>query len=87
MLVRPTHLRLRQTPSTTLRRPLGKSLGNLTRASDPGGGLKRLWNGTQTMRQVGIQRNGQGQAEALVRLLLEPVGRRQRQKLIALLEI
>ena len=39
------------------------------------------------LRQVGPQRNGQGQAEALVRLLLEPVGRRQRQKLIALLEI
>jgi hypothetical protein len=39
------------------------------------------------MRQVGIQRNGHEQVEALVRLLLEPVGRRQRQKLVALLGI
>jgi hypothetical protein len=38
------------------------------------------------MRQVGSQRNGQEQVEALVRLLLEPVGRRQRQKVIALLD-
>jgi hypothetical protein len=38
------------------------------------------------MRQVGFQRNGQEQAEALVRLPLDPVGRRQRQKLIALLD-
>jgi hypothetical protein len=37
------------------------------------------------VRQVGIQRNGQEQVEALVRLLLEPMGRRQRQKVIALL--
>jgi hypothetical protein len=37
------------------------------------------------MRHAGIQRNGQEQVEALVRLLLEPVGRGQRQKLIALL--
>lgn len=38
------------------------------------------------MRHMGIQRNSQAQVEALVRLLLEPVGRRQRQKLIALLD-
>jgi hypothetical protein len=35
---------------------------------------------------MGFQRNGQEQVEALVRLLLEPVGRRQRQKVIALLD-
>jgi hypothetical protein len=39
-----------------------------------------------TVRQVGIQRNGQEQVEALVRLLLEPVGRRQRQKLLEVLD-
>jgi hypothetical protein len=38
------------------------------------------------MRQVGSQRNGQEQVEVLVRLLLEPVGRKQRQKVIALLD-
>jgi len=38
------------------------------------------------MRQVESQRNGQEQAEALVRLLLEPVGRRQRQKVIGLID-
>lgn len=38
------------------------------------------------MRQVGIQRNGQEQVEALVRLLLEPVGRRQRKKLVGLID-
>jgi hypothetical protein len=37
------------------------------------------------LRQVGSHRNSQKQVEALVRLLLEPLGRRQRQKLIALL--
>jgi hypothetical protein len=41
---------------------------------------------TQEMRQVGSQRNGQEQIEALVWLLLEPVERRQRQKPIALLD-
>lgn len=34
------------------------------------------------MHHEGIQRNGQAQVEALVRLLLEPVGRKQRQKLV-----
>lgn len=38
------------------------------------------------VRQVGSQRNHQEQVEALVRLLLEPVGRRQRQKVLALLD-
>lgn len=42
--------------------------------------------GRANMRQVGIQRNRQAQVETLVQLLLEPVGRRQRQKLIALLD-
>ena len=37
------------------------------------------------MRQVGYQRNGQEQVEALVSLLLEPVDRRLRQKLLGLL--
>ena len=32
------------------------------------------------MRQMGSQRNSQEQVEALVRLLLEPAGRRQRHK-------
>lgn len=45
-----------------------------------------FWPGYRNMRQVGSQRNGQEQVEALVRLLLEPVGRRQRQKVIALLD-
>jgi hypothetical protein len=49
---------------------------------------KRKWLGCAgfSVRQVGSQRNGQEQAEALVQLLLEPVGRRQRQKVIALLD-
>lgn len=37
------------------------------------------------MRQVGPQRNGQEQVEALGRLLLEPAGRRQRRKVLRLL--
>lgn len=37
------------------------------------------------MRQVGFQRNGQEQLEVLVRLLLEPVNRRLRQKLLGLI--
>lgn len=42
--------------------------------------------GSSKMRQVGLQGNGQAQVEALVRMLLEPVGRRQRQKVLALLD-
>jgi len=38
------------------------------------------------MRQVGLQGNSQAQVEALVRTLLEPVGRRQRQKLLTLFD-
>jgi hypothetical protein len=37
------------------------------------------------MRQLGRQRNRQAQVEVLVRLLLEPVGRRQRRKVLGLL--
>jgi hypothetical protein len=39
-----------------------------------------------SVRQVGSQRNGQERVEALVPLLLEPVGRRQRQTVLALLD-
>jgi len=38
------------------------------------------------MREPGRQKNGQVQVEALVRALLEPLARRERQKLIGLLE-
>lgn len=37
------------------------------------------------MREPGRQKNGQVQVEALVRALLEPLGRRERQKLLGLL--
>jgi hypothetical protein len=37
------------------------------------------------MREPGHQKNGQAQVEALVRALLEPLARRERQKLLVLL--
>jgi hypothetical protein len=37
------------------------------------------------MREPGRQKNGQVQVEALVRALLEPLARRERQKLLGLL--
>jgi hypothetical protein len=39
-----------------------------------------------SMREPGRQKNGQVQVEALVRALLEPLARRERQKLLGLLE-
>jgi hypothetical protein len=47
--------------------------------------VEQTANAPPKLRQVGIQRNGQEQVDALVRLLLEPVGRRQRQKVLELL--
>lgn len=71
---------------------LGRGCQNPAQARRPRNGQgPRLLGGLgsnvdQMVRQVGIQGNGQEQVEALVRLLLEPVGRRQRQKVIALLD-
>jgi len=40
----------------------------------------------QTMRRQGRQRNRQAQVEALVQVLLEPLGRAQRRALLGLLD-
>jgi hypothetical protein len=57
-------------------------------AAAPPGVCRRGSNNAQTrpeLQQAGIQRNGQEQVETLVRLLLEPMGRGQRQKVLGLL--
>jgi hypothetical protein len=44
------------------------------------------FNEAKMVREPGRQKNGQAQLEALVQTLLEPLGRRERQKLLGLLD-